>query len=567
MDDVAAVTLEPTTADMRAMHGALAAPPGPLGHVAELAQSLAAAQRVADVVRAAALAAGRALNAAFVSVARLDPEEGTVTVLIDSAGPAAQRSTPIPGSHRLSRHAFVRALVRGDGPWRYVAGQQKGRDPAEVLLSSAGASACMVTPIVVCGRVWGGLCATRSRGCAPFDDEDAEVATALAAVVGAGLTQVDRVETLALLAQTDAMTGLANRRGADEALDEALAAHRGTGTPVAVVLCDVNGLKRVNDTFGHPVGDLVLTRVSALLRAASAEIPGSTAARVGGDEFCLILPGVHLAHATELVERLSEASRSLPFGAGISCGVASADECAASGVRVTAKQLFRLADAAQYRAKRSGGVRVAVIGPEDILELAESSVAPAGTWVGVPPPHPSAGPDSMAACVTALVAALDRSNGASPLDRLTALADAAGTWLRAAGWAVSTVDPGADVLLTRSTSAVRESAGGLLVRKLARPGRTFPLDACALTAAAVRGHCFHVELDDETANPGALAMLAAAGYAGMVGAGSTDPATGTGWFIELYSDAFTRLPDGSDEAALAATLRALVALALHPGTV
>jgi hypothetical protein len=53
----------------------------------------------------------------------------------------------------------------------------------------------------------------------------------------------------------------------------------------------------------------------------------------------------------------------------------------------------------------------------------------------------------------------------------------------------------------------------------------------------------------------------------MVGAGSTDPATGTAWFIELYSDAFTRLPDGSDEAALAATLRALVALALHPGTV
>jgi diguanylate cyclase (GGDEF)-like protein len=425
----------------------------------------------------------------------------------------------------------------------------------------------MVTPIVVCGRIWGGLCATRGRGRAPFCAEDAEVATALAAVVGAGLTQVERVETLALLAQTDAMTGLANRRGADEALDEALAANRGAGTPVVVVLCDVNGLKRVNDTFGHPVGDLVLTRVSALLRAASAEIPGSTAARVGGDEFCLVLPGVDLPHATELIERLSEASRSLPFGAGISCGVASADECAASGVRVTAKQLFRLADAAQYRAKRTGGVRVAVIGPEDILGLAEPSVATAGTWWGAPPPHPVAGPDSMAACVTALVAALDRANGASPLDRLTTLADTAGTWLRAAGWAVSTVDPGADVLITRSTAAVRESAGGLLVRKLAQPGRAFPLDACALTAAAVRGHSFHVELDDETANPGALAMLAAAGYAGMVAAGSTDSATGTAWFVELYSDAFTRLPDGSDEVALASTLRALVALALYPGTV
>jgi hypothetical protein len=86
-----------------------------------------------------------------------------------------------------------------------------------------------------------------------------------------------------------------------------------------------------------------------------------------------------------------------------------------------------------------------------------------------------------------------------------------------------------------------------------------------MTAAAVRGGSFHVELADSAAPPAALAVLAAAGYAGMIAAGSTDQA-GTGWFVELYTDAMSVLPEGADEAVLAAVLRTVVALALHPGT-
>jgi diguanylate cyclase (GGDEF)-like protein len=545
--------------------GAVPSSAGRLAHLGELARSLSAAHHIPDVVRVGALVAESALQAAFVSVARLEAGHGTVTVLLDSGDLRRPRNGGAnPASQRLSSHAFLRAFVGDSDPWRYVAGQVSRDDELECLLASSASSACMVNRIMVGGCVWGGLYVARGCGAAPFSDEDTEFATALAAVFGAGLAHVERAETLALLAQTDPMTGLANRRGADDALDVALAAHRDHRTPVAVVLCDVNGLKRVNDTFGHPAGDLVLTRVSALLSVAAAEVPGSTAARVGGDEFCLVLPGVSLANATETVERLSDASRSLPFGAGISCGVASAEACAASGVKVTAKQLFRLADAAQYRAKRAGGVRVAVIGPEDVIRVGQP-VTGVPWSAGLPHGLP-ASPDSLGECVWALTAALNRAADLSPLDRLIVLAETAGGWWRAAGWAVSTVDPGAPVLLTRATAAARTGADGVVARKLAQAGFTFPLNACALTAAAVRGGCFHVELGDETANPGALAVLAEAGYTGMIGAGAMDPETGGAWFVEMYSDAFTRLPDGADEPALASTLRALVALALHPGT-
>jgi hypothetical protein len=110
----------------------------------------------------------------------------------------------------------------------------------------------------------------------------------------------------------------------------------------------------------------------------------------------------------------------------------------------------------------------------------------------------------------------------------------------------------------------RGGTDNFVAHKLAQVGFPFALSACSLTAAAVRGDCFHVELADADASPAALAILAAAGYSGMIGAGVTD-AAGTGWFFELYTDAVSALPADGDEATVAAALQALVALALHPG--
>jgi diguanylate cyclase (GGDEF)-like protein len=534
------------------------------GRVAELARSLAAAQCVADVVEAGALVARDALGAALVSVGRLDAGHGTVTVL-RNVGDLRRGQVPVPADelYRLTDCAFLRALANRGGQWRYVAGQPDRDSLQECTLAVAGAGSVLATPIVVGGRIWGGIYLTRHREVMPFDDEDAELATVLAAVVGAGLAQVERVETLALLAKTDPMTGLANRRGADEALEAALAEHRAAGTSVMVVLCDVNGLKRVNDTFGHPAGDLVLTRVSALLSVASAELRG-TAARVGGDEFCLVVPGARLGHVIDTVQALTEAARLLPFGAGVSCGVASAEACVAIGEEVTAKQLFRLADAAQYRAKRTGGVRVAVIGRDDVPEIdpafAESVVLPPYVDAGR---TPVAGRSVLGDWVAAAVAALRESRARSQLARFVVIAETAASWWQAAGWAVSTLDPDADTMVTRATTITRGGRDSVVAQKLSQVGFRFPVNQCSLTAAAVHGGCFHVELVDSAAPAAALAVLASAGYTGMIGAGAPDLG-GTGWFVELYTDAASVLPEGAGEAALAAVLRTLVALALHP---
>jgi diguanylate cyclase (GGDEF)-like protein len=502
------------------------------------------------------------MGATMVSVGRLDAGHGTITVLrsVGELRPG-QEAVPAAELYRLSECGFLRAIANRGGPWRYTVGQPDRDHVQDCTLATMGAGSVLAMPIVVGGRTWGGIYLTRHRDLPPFDDEDTELATVLAAVVGAGLAQVERVETLALLARTDPMTGLANRRGADEALEAALAEHRDTGAAVMVVLCDVNGLKRVNDTFGHPAGDLVLTRVSALLSVASAELRG-TAARVGGDEFCLVVSGLPLSRVTGTVQALAEAARLLPFGAGVSCGVASAEACAAIGEEVTAKQLFRLADAAQYRAKRTGGVRVAVIGPDDVPEIDPQFALP--TLSGdVEPRRAGPGRSALGDWVSAAVAALRESGKRSPLARFVVIAETAASWWQAAGWAVSTLEPGVDTMVTRATTIARGGRDSVVAQKLSQVGFHFPVNQCSLTAAAVHGGCFHVELADSAAPPAALAVLAAAGYAGMIGAGAPDLG-GTGWFVELYTDAASVLPEGADEAALAAVLRTLVALALHP---
>lgn len=134
------------------------------------------------------------------------------------------------------------------------------------------------------------------------------------------------VAELDRISRQDPLTGLANRRAWDEALERefALAARR--GEPFAVLLLDLDQLKEINDRLGHPVGDTVLRSVGRLLVENSRE--GDVIARIGGDEFALLAPDCELIAATELAEkmrRLIEEATSAAAGIGgvtISVGVA-----------------------------------------------------------------------------------------------------------------------------------------------------------------------------------------------------------------------------------------------------
>ncbi len=164
---------------------------------------------------------------------------------------------------------------------------------------------------------------------------------------------------LSRLASTDALTGLANRGAFDTALHAAAAEAREHGRPLSLVVFDVDAFKSVNDRFGHPVGDRVLAEVGRRLATQARE--GEVVARIGGEEFAWILPGLSQTEALEAAERVrARVGATLFPEAGrltLSAGVGLLGTGDAPG-------LYALADAALLRAKREGRDRtVAATGP------------------------------------------------------------------------------------------------------------------------------------------------------------------------------------------------------------
>ncbi|MBQ1764823.1 MAG: diguanylate cyclase [Aquincola sp.] len=156
------------------------------------------------------------------------------------------------------------------------------------------------------------------------------------------------------LAHADGLTGLANRRKLDQALDQALRPSR-VGSVVSLILVDIDFFKRVNDRHGHLVGDALLCRVGAAI-ADGATQPGELAARYGGEEFALLLPGAGLKEAAARAEWLRSQVQSMeahPLDTRItvSCGVASVT---LGNTAISPVQLLGRADRALYLAKSAG---------------------------------------------------------------------------------------------------------------------------------------------------------------------------------------------------------------------
>jgi diguanylate cyclase (GGDEF)-like protein len=231
----------------------------------------------------------------------------------------------------------------------------------EAALEDAPATGVQISsPLVVHGQPLRHLVVWPGTGRRKFDADDQGALDTLVAVAAAAMNRRRLADEMTHLARHDHLTGLANRRVFTDRLDHALtlrAEQRGT----AILYCDLDGFKSVNDRLGHDVGDQLLTAVADRIQLCLR--PGDTAARLGGDEFALLLEQVAPGGAESVAERVRH-NLAVPFTVGgrmisvsASIGVAYVTDEQRAG------DVLRHADTAMYRAKALGKDRAELFLP------------------------------------------------------------------------------------------------------------------------------------------------------------------------------------------------------------
>jgi diguanylate cyclase (GGDEF)-like protein len=191
-----------------------------------------------------------------------------------------------------------------------------------------------------------------------------------ALVMVSDLTKIKQAEAalrsmtdqLKLLATTDGLTGLTNRRAFDAALENELARCKRTGEPISLLLTDVDRFKSYNDLYGHQAGDEVLKKVGQCLRSALRR-PADVAARYGGEEFVAILPATDEDGAFFIADGFRESlfAMGIPHKGGdkgvltASVGIAT---FSGKDLELSPAELVHRADEALYDAKAAGRDRV-----------------------------------------------------------------------------------------------------------------------------------------------------------------------------------------------------------------
>jgi diguanylate cyclase (GGDEF)-like protein len=189
-----------------------------------------------------------------------------------------------------------------------------------------------------------------------FDAEQRMTAASLASHAAIALENARLHRVVEKQALVDELTGIANRRRCEEALATEIARAERFGTPLSLVLADLDDFKAVNDKHGHPVGDDVLRRFTSVLRAMSRET--DLAGRWGGEEFLILLPGSDVDGGAQLAERMRRGLAGIGSPA-VTCSFGVAQYTRGQ----TPEALFLAADRALYGAKRLGKNRVEADAP------------------------------------------------------------------------------------------------------------------------------------------------------------------------------------------------------------
>lgn len=448
-----------------------------LAGLVRLARTLAEARTFEEVVERSAEEGRFAFGAESVSIGRLEREHGIIRVIVNVGAlvPVDERFPP-DQQYRLADLPLLGLMIDEARPWHLRVGDPDAGPGERDVLDRLGATSALATPVLAEGRVWGELFASRGADVAPFDDDDLAFAQAFAGMVSAGLAQVEHLARVEQLAYQDALTGLGNRRLVEEELEAALDLQHAGGPPVTVVMADVNKLKQANDEHGHEAGDRALIAIANALSLATGTVPGAVAGRIGGDEFCAVLPGYGVAVGEALAAAFLRGTADAPYGVSVACGLASTE---LEPTKLSASRLFALADAAQYEAKRAGADHPVIAGPSS-MSGERRQLRGRGDEPGL---------------LAVALAALSERGDQTPTDRMGAAAAALAEPLGASGWVVSRLRGGAaipavfearreGVFVTASVPA--PSTSDWLARARAH-GTVVTADDIDVPLAAVRG--------------------------------------------------------------------------------
>ncbi len=202
------------------------------------------------------------------------------------------------------------------------------------------------------GRFWGSSVVSVMRGEGPGAEPEAYLVVARDTTARRA-----SVEDLRRALCTDHLTGVLNRRHFFALAEEAMALAVRSGQPLSAIMLDADHFKAVNDRFGHAAGDAVLAGLGGALRAA-VRTHLDLVARLGGEEFCVLLPGLGLPEAMQVAERLRRGVAALRFGEDGELRVTASLGVAERGGAEALDRLLDAADAALYAAKAAGRNRV-----------------------------------------------------------------------------------------------------------------------------------------------------------------------------------------------------------------
>jgi diguanylate cyclase (GGDEF)-like protein len=317
----------------------------------DLSLELSLADEVNELCRRAIILGQRVLGFDRIGIWFVDPTDPALLYGSYGTDESGKVRDERDSRYRRSVEALPEGFYEGKEPVYYLGLGPCFDDKHQVVGEAERALALLWDGRKVIGEIWvDNLVSKRS-----IDGGSLELLVRYARIVGS-LSSLKRVQAeLLVLSSTDALTGVVNRRTVLVVLEKQLKLAARKGDEIAVIFCDMDGLKSVNDNLGHSAGDECIKVVSSILLDAIRDC--DTVGRIGGDEFLVVLPDCGLTGAAAIDERIEAAiaaasSEPRPFSVSISRGIATSSEIFAPVSDMSGQALIDLADRRMYEAKR-----------------------------------------------------------------------------------------------------------------------------------------------------------------------------------------------------------------------